>query len=134
MKKALPIVFILVLVGGGIAYYMYNKPVEGAGSMDTDFKITSTELFSEFETNETASNEKYLDKAIEVTGTIQSVTSDENGLSVFLDGGMMFGIKCEYDPNAEHKRTNFKKGESITVKGVCTGMLSDVVLVRCVEI
>lgn len=134
MKKTILYLLISVLAGAGVAYYMYNKPVEGAGSMNTDFKIQSSELFAEFEKDETASNTKFLDKVIEVSGTVQSVKTEEGKTSVVLDGGMMFGIICELDPNADHKRTEFKEGESATFKGICTGMLMDVVLVRCVEI
>jgi len=29
-------------------------------------------------------------------------------------------------------QSKYKKGEKVTLKGICTGYLSDVVLVRCV--
>lgn len=136
MKKILPIIGILALIGGIAGFMMYNKPHDDIRSAKADFEKTATELFTDFETDETAANAKFLDKIITVSGTIAEVSKDEEGkVSITLDGGgLMGGIICKLDDFSEHKRTDFTAGETVTLKGICTGMLMDVVLVRCVEL
>jgi hypothetical protein len=135
MKKILIIGGLLALFGAAVGFYFYNKPHQNIRSAKADFTVTATELFNAFETDETAANEKYLGKIIEVTGTVQEVKKDEEGKTgVTLEGGgMMFGVICKLDDFSEPKRTEFTQGEQVTLKGECTGMLMDVVLVRCVE-
>ena len=42
----------------------------------------------------------------------------------------MGGVSCEMQDTSGTE--NIKAGDSVTIKGVCTGVLMDVVLVRCV--
>ena len=135
MKRALQIILILVLIGGIIGYVVYNKPHENIEKSTADIKMSAIELFSDYETDETAANTKYLDKLIEVTGTIMSANQSEDGVvNVLLESGGMFGVKCSLDELTEHERTEFSVGETVTFKGKCTGSVGDVVLVRCVEV
>ena len=99
-----------------------------------DISLKAAQLFSEYEADEKAANTKYLDKTVEVTGKVQSTESKEGKTSITLDaGGLMGGVICTLDELTKHKRTSFKEGEEVTLKCKCTGMLMDVVLVRCVE-
>ena len=70
-----------------------------------------------------------------VSGTVKDVSKNEEGIvSVTLDAGQdMFGVICQLDQLTKHAREDFPIGEKVNFKGVCTGMLMDVVLVRCVE-
>lgn len=101
-----------------------------------DATFAAEELYSAFDANETQANADYLDKVIQVTGKVRSSSRNEDGhVKVTLESGdAMFGVICELDEHSEHVRTEFEPGETITVKGLCTGKLMDVVLVRCVEV
>lgn len=135
MKKILLILLPVVLIGLAAAYFIYNKPHKDIQGSDADLQMTATELYQDFDTDEAAANTSYLDKLIAVTGQIKEVTNDDEGTSVHLETeGGMFGVICQLDPLSEHKRTDFAVGETVTLKGICTGMLMDVVLVRCVEV
>jgi hypothetical protein len=135
MKKITLLVGILAVIGIGIGVMMYNKPHQNIKSAKADVSINAAELFAAYETDEAAANAQYLDKMIEVKGKVVEVKEGEDGnIGVTLDGGgMMFGVICELDNLTDHKRTEFPVGEEVTFKGICTGMLMDVVLVRCVE-
>ena len=100
-----------------------------------DVAISAPDLFAEFSADEATANTSYLDKVIQVEGTVKEVSQSADGLTkVTLESGDdMFGVICQLDQLSEHKRTDFQTGESVTFKGKCTGMLMDVVLVRCVE-
>ncbi|MCB0581452.1 MAG: hypothetical protein KDD10_19340 [Phaeodactylibacter sp.] len=134
MKKLLGIGLLLALIAGGIGYFMYNKPHQNMENAKADVVLDARELFTAFEANETEANQKYLDKVVKVSGLVKEVSTDEEGnVSVTLESGSeMFGVICQMDNLTQHDKTDFKPGEQVTFKGICTGMLMDVVLVRCV--
>lgn len=126
---------LVVLLGGAVGYYLYNKPHQDMRRATPAFKLTAAQLFSEYDADEAAANEKYLGKVIEVSGEVRSVDRGEEGrIAVTLESGHpMFGVVCELDELSEPKRTEFAAGEQVTFRCVCTGKLMDVVLNRCVE-
>lgn len=136
MKNLLKIGLPLLIIGLVAAFYLYNKPHENMERAAADVSITAPELFSQFSSDETQANANYLDKVTQVQGTVKEISKSPEGLTkVILESGDdMFGVICQLDELSEHSRTDFQIGESITLKGKCTGMLMDVVLVRCVEI
>ena len=127
---------ILAAIGLGVGYYMYNKPHQNMERAAADVELTAEQLFANFSNDEATANENYLDQVIAVTGTVRDFSRNEEGqMTVTLDAGDdMFGVICKMDELSEQPRDNFQVGETITLKGLCTGMLMDVVLVRCVEI
>ena len=134
MKKLIGIGLLLALLGVGVGYFMYNKPHQNMEKAEADMTLESTALFSAFEANEAEANEKYLDKIIKISGTVKEVNTDEEGnISLTLESGNeLFGVICQMDNLTKQEKTDFKIGEQVTLKGICTGMLMDVVLVRCV--
>jgi hypothetical protein len=136
MKNVFKYGLLLALIGAGIGVYLWNKPFENMDSAKTDVELSASELFTAFADNEAQANEAYLDKVIAVTGKVREVTNSPEGITkVTLDSGdEMFGVICQLDELSDHQRTDFQPGESVTFKGKCTGMLMDVVLVRCVEV
>lgn len=134
--RYLKYVLLLALVGAAVGYYLWNKPHQNMEKAAADISIEASELFAAFDTDETAANKEYLDKVIQISGTVRSSSYNEEGdVKVTLDSrDEMFGVICELDELSEHERTRFDPGEKITMKGKCTGKLMDVVLVRCVEV
>lgn len=136
MKNFIISAVLLLAVGLGVAVYFYNKPHQNMTKAEAAFSLPAEELFAAYEADETIANEKYLDQIIEVTGTVTNVTENEEGnLTLTLDGGsMMFGVICEMDTFSDQAAQTYEAGQTITLKGICTGMLMDVVLVRCVPV
>ncbi|MFK8005643.1 MAG: hypothetical protein AB8H03_04700 [Saprospiraceae bacterium] len=136
MKKYLKYILLLAVIGGAFGFYMYNKPHQNMTKAVAEMQLSATQLFTDFEDDETQANTKYLDKIVEVSGVVKEISKDENGMtSITLESGSdMFGVICQMDNLTEHGRTSFKEGEKIKMKGICTGVLMDVVLVRCVEV
>ncbi|MCB0521483.1 MAG: hypothetical protein H6577_25635 [Lewinellaceae bacterium] len=135
MKKVFLFLLVLAVIGVGVGWMMYNKPHENMENAKADMQADAKALFAAFSNDEAGANEKYLNKIVAVSGTVADASKDEGGnTSVMLESeDMMFGVKCELDPLSAHKRTEFQKGEQVTMKCICTGYLSDVVMVRCVE-
>jgi len=136
MKKYLKFFLLLVAVAGAFGYYTYHKPHQNMNNATTQIKLSATQLFSDYQVDETTANEKYLDKVMEISGKIKEVSTDEKGMTTLTleSGDDMFGIICQMDNLTKHNQTNFTEGEKINLKGICTGVLMDVVLVRCVKV
>lgn len=129
-RTILSVLLVLLLAGGFIGYQMYNKPHRNLAGATADFSLPATELFSDYEADEMGADAKYLDKVIRVSGTIMEVNTDEAGqISLTLDaGGLLGGVICQLDPAI---KSSFSAGQEISLNGLCTGMLMDVILVRC---
>ena len=134
MKKILLILLVIAILGGGYAYYLYNKPVASTDDIKAELTISADELFSQFENNETEANSKYLGKIIEVSGKVRDFSIGDSGdLNVVLaSGNEMFGINCGLAKGQDAKYKNYQVGDTIKIKGECTGISMDVVLTRCV--
>ncbi len=136
LKKGLIILLILGLVGGVVAYKMYNKPHADMAVVKPDFRLSAQELFTAFDDDENSANDTYLGKKIQLSGSIVDVV-EQNGkvVSIYLDtGDLVSGIACLLDEVDNNHRADFKVGEKVTFNCVCAGKLMDVELNRCVEI
>lgn len=127
IKKIIFLGLSLAILGAGIGMFMFNKPLEGIESMTTDFKMIPDSLLSAFENDESAANQKYLDKVIEVSGTVYSIAIENDKTSVYLDtDNELSKIIFQLESNDD----SILEGQKVTMKGICTGFLMDVVLVR----
>ena len=124
-----------MLLGMGTAYYWYQKPVPSFEGQKADYITTAKELFANYQQDEAKSNELYLGKLVQVDGMVKKLVTEGDQLSVILESGEMSGgIVCEMDTKVFEQILLPKEGQAVTMKGECSGMLFDVVLVRCVII
>lgn len=132
MKKLIPVIILLLaIIGGTVAYRMYNKPHRDIASEDAAFSLTADELFDAFEENEADANANYLDKVVEVTGEVVEVTENSAGQAVIMlaaSNAMIGGVSATMQEAGE---VNISEGQAFTVKCRCTGFLMDVILVNC---
>lgn len=128
-KRILKLIIILVVtgmvIGGGIALYMFNMPHRDVQSQKADYSLTSTEIVNEYLNDKDAANQKYLaadgeSKILEVTGTVSNITENLNGQTVILikNTGDKAGVRATILPGTELLISELKTGETITVKGV----------------
>jgi len=120
----------LALIGAFSYFSFMNVPKASSKGKEVELSVTATELFQQFEQDEAASNTKYISKIIAVTGVIEEIEEDENdGVVLFLRTGDDFaGVLCTLESTQKDKASSLKIGDSVTVKGVCTGMLMEVVI------
>lgn len=128
MGKKILKVFLAIIVLLALCIVIFlNIPKANVQSKTTDISITADAIFDEFNKNENASNRKFIGKVVEVSGVIDELDTDKNGSSVLLLASKddFNGVLCTLDgkPN-----TPLNIGQTVTVKGVCTGKLSDVVI------
>jgi hypothetical protein len=132
MKKWI-IIGALVVVAAVIAVvtYLYQKPTEKTVSGEAAYALDAATLFNEFNEDEAKANEKYVNKVIAVKGTISEVMmADSIGMNIMLASqNPVFGVSCQVPGQS---KTALKEGDEIEIKGLCTGKLMDVVLIKCV--
>lgn len=132
MKKLFIALIVLALVILAGTYFFLNYSGKVAGKLKADYQIDAVALYEAYGSDETAGNQKYLDKILEVKGAIIDKMEDEQGSVVLILGApnAMSGVMCTLVPDewAEDRQV----GDSVAVRGRCTGMLTDVVLNQCV--
>ena len=129
MKKILIPLLVLAFIGAGIGFYMYNKPVESLEKKKADVTVTADQLLADYESNEAQANDKYLGKVVQVSGKVAEVTSADGKNKVHLETSNPISVVItELDEGNTAK--GLQTGDLATVKGMCSGYLSDVVLVR----
>ncbi len=133
MKRFIILATLLIWIALAIfGWYYIHQPVGSLESTTPDYTVTSPVFFAKFNDNEEAANQQYLGKVIEVSGTVENITVEENGqLSITLSGDDMFGVSCKMNADSEQLVKKLNKGDGIVVKGLCSGKLMDVVLVNC---
>jgi hypothetical protein len=117
-----------LLLGGGYAYYLFQKKVGTLETTKPDFTLTADALYDAFQTDENAAMLLYEGKVIDVTGLVGEVSQKDSFWNVSLkaqNADMSDGVNCSFPKNPG------KIGEEATIRGVCRGILFDVVLNNC---
>jgi hypothetical protein len=121
--KFLVVVIIVVAIGFfAVRYYVYHGGKRDIQSEDTAFTVTSAAIVAEFTSNAEASNKKYLEKPVAVSGTVTSVSANE----VILDNA----VNC----NFATANATVKMNQKVTVKGRVVGyddLLGELKLDQC---
>jgi hypothetical protein len=126
LKRSLIVIFFLL--GVYAAYRYYNKPHADVEKLKSDFSLSAQELWQQFDQDEKAASEKYVGKILSVSGKVQEIKTDQEGLAILLEASQMGSINCNMLSAAAQPEI----GESISIKGICSGYLLDVVMSRCV--
>ena len=136
MKKVIRkyLMWALIMGMGGIAFgaYMYNKPHKNIARTQPDYALTATEIYREFDEKEPLANERYLNKVIAVKGELSKIEINEKGDPVLVleTGSALGGVRCTMETGQAQQIATLQEGEEVQVKGICTGMLLDVILVQ----
>ncbi len=128
-KKILKVIALLgvagLLVGGGIGLYMFNKPHRDVQSANADYRLSTSEIVSEYLTDKDAANKKYLaadgdSKILEITGVVSKISEDFNGQKVVLLAGAeaKAGVSATFTSETNSSLSNVQVDQTITIKGV----------------
>lgn len=133
MKKSyIFFVGLILLCLAGRVYFLFNKPHSGTAGIRAKVSISAEDLYAKYQNNETAANTLFLDKVLEVKGTVSAVSVKGAIVNIQLNASKPGGINCNLFPINSKDRQLPINGRVITIKGRCTGFLMDVNLVDCV--
>lgn len=130
MKKRSLIFLILFtgLTGAAVLFYVkWNKPHENIEDL-AGIAVNAGDLFHAFSENEELATKTYTGKAIEVTGVVSAIETNQDGKRTvqLQTNHPIFGVNCTLENNSV-----LQHGETVTIKGVCSGFTTDVILIRC---
>jgi hypothetical protein len=125
------IALIVVLSGIFAGIYLFYKGPVDTENIKPVYTITAADLQREFSKNEDAASRKYINKIIEVRGNIASIDKTEgNNINISLKtSDDMSSVICTI---TELKgRDHISQGDEITIRGVCSGFLMDILMNNC---
>ena len=130
MKKIKPFfLFIITLLLASllVGYFVWNKPRQNIEKAEA-VEIKATDLYFAFTENEQAATAKYNGKILLVTGIVSSSIKNQEGKTTvqLQTDNLLFGVNCTFE-----KEMELETGTKISVKGMCSGFTTDVILIRC---
>jgi hypothetical protein len=135
-RNILFLLLALVLLGGAVGLYMYNKPQPDITKRVPEFILPAMDLSKEFIANDSTAGQKYTGHLVQISGIISEIQADSiHGIILTLDDPMA-GVRCSMDkilvPLSDQDKLG--KGKPVEVKGFCAGFdeFFGVVVNRCV--
>jgi hypothetical protein len=124
---------IVLLVGFSYGFYQWNKPHKAINAEPITATIDAINLLKEFQKNETSANQKYLDKVIIVKGKVREVKENQSSEMVIIleSNDVMSTVSCTVESSQKSAFIKLSKGDIVRIKGLVTGFLEDVVLIKC---
>ena len=127
------------IAGGWYGYSEYNRKQTNMATTKADLAIKAVDLINAFEKDEAVSNGQYLDKIVEVEGNLKESSTDDKGFYTLAlgDEASMSSVRCSVDSLFTKDAASLSKGQTVKIKGVCSGFTadellgSDVTLIRC---
>jgi len=111
--------------------WTFKKSDVDVSSEKAVHEIEAAVLNHEFENNEEASNTKYLGKIITVSGTVNSISNDEQNVLVYLKNeDEISGVMCSFNQSV-FDADRITTGSRVKIKGICAGYLMDIQLNKC---
>ncbi len=132
VKIILIVLLVGALTGAAVGIYMWNKPHEQIEDVK-GIEVSVADLAGAFSQDEAKANEKYLNKALTVKGTVTETQQNQDGGLVIILAGEdpMATVQC----TMRDKDVKAEVGGEVIVKGFCTGSsLFGVLLSNCVVI
>ena len=127
-KIIIVIVFIAAIAFSAYYYiFIYSSQNHRQVQFETAIAITSDSLVAKYQADEKLANSLYLNKALAVTGNLLSIDKNQEGKTTLVIGRSDSFSNVSVTMISTAPITK-KVGESITIKGLCTGALSDVVI------
>jgi len=129
MKKILLFLLVLVLAAAGVGIYLWNKPPETVDGKDA-VAVTAEALAAAYTSDEQKANAAYLERVLEVSGTVTEVTRNQDGKTVVLLGvsDPLSGVQC----TLREDNVAITPGRTVSIKGFCNGYTMVVLLSDCI--
>lgn len=135
-KNIFLIASFILLCGGGYFYKEYNRKPADISNIEPDVSANATALVELYQNDEAKANQQYLGKTIQATGVIAEINNLQDTLVNVLIGesSSMHKVSCLLDIRYLALIRNYRVGQQIIIRGICTGYLMDVEMNRCVII
>lgn len=125
------IIILGICLSIGIVSFLliWNKPHRDI-SDETAIEISAQDLSRSYEMDEAGSNKQFLNKALQVSGTVKEITNNQDNETVIILDDMIYGVQC----TMKDKDTDLIQGKHVVLKGICNGYTIGVSLSDCILI
>src|SRR5215211_4721373 len=123
MKKTI-LLLVLVIIGamGFYIYKEYNRTNRDLKDIKADINTNTASLIAAFEKDSSSANKQFIDKIVEVSGTVKSIDTNGNPVVIALgESGQMSSVQCSMDSTYVNEYKSVKEGDQLILKGVCIG-------------
>jgi len=131
MKLLRKIIFTLLIVGvisGGVVYLLFILgPKHGFDILKRDpskekaIVVSSDELLNSFKANKAHWDSIYLEKTVELSGTVKEIKTDSITSITLSCSDPSAKINCL----CQNVNKSLKPGDKVTLRGICKGGISD---------
>lgn len=122
LKRVLIAGFILVLALAGIYGYIATEKFADTKDRESDFTVNAISFIREFHENHKTANGKYADKIITVNGIVSEIEAADTTFNIkFIDDSSGSYIIFAFQSQHANEARSVKKGDSISIKGSCSG-------------
>lgn len=105
--------FAIAAVAGWLVWNKPHRTAEG----EKGLRIAAGALQQAYATNEAEANAKYLDKVLEVSGTVAAKEVNQDGKTVIYLDDALSGVGC----TLREAGAGAQEGRAVVVKGFCSG-------------
>lgn len=106
---------------------------EDISGKSPDMTISARQLHQAYEANEVAADTKYKGKILQISGTVEDIGKDiTDTIYVTLSvGGEYTSVQCYFADSHTNDAANLSKGDRVTLKGKCDGLMMNVHIRGC---
>ena len=127
----------IIVIAAIVGYSIWNEPHRDIKSA-TALKVSAVALYDNLTKDSANMKSKFVSRVVDVSGEVKQILKNQNGDQIILlktnvsDGS----VNC----TMEEKANNVKPGNTISIKGICSGYIGgdldmglpgDVFLIRC---
>lgn len=121
----------IIVVATAALFWFFHESV----TLPLEKKAIVTDVVSimkDYKKNEEKADDKYRERTIIITGTIESMSHLAGEITIALkEPNAMAGVLCYFPVNVIDT-SYIKVGSEVTIKGKCQGYFIDVLLIDCV--
>jgi hypothetical protein len=129
---------IIVLILGPVLIYAgfsigksakENEKFDATANSSSDYTVSAADLLREFQASDSTANAKYREKILTVNGNVSTIESSNDSTAnlKFVDSTGSYAIFTFLGPEAGAIK-KIKEGESVSVKGACSGSVFSEIL------
>jgi len=125
---------IILICAISFAWYQYNRKPGNLLHRLPQVSVNAVVLAKDYLNDEKKANDKYLGKIVDVKGSIVAMTNQQDtltGIELNTDDAL-HNISCSFNRYHIPALKKVKIGDTVVIRGICTGYLVDVELNRCV--
>lgn len=123
MKKKIFIGLLVVfIIAVPIVWYIFTLKFDNTADVKPDFKVNATSMLMEFMQNDKAANVKYLEKVVEVTGSITAIEKADSIFNVKMeDESTGSYLIFAFQPDQKDLLNKLKPMQEVVVRASCSG-------------